>query len=274
MIARKRKQGTKATKIMSVSIGTDNHPMNQRATPALIIAPVRSGGTFLEHCLSNHPDIFCERGEPLLVRSVWRPYTLKNRTRLLDVLLNQTGYRVSMCKLTYDQVFCEDVWAWVMKRNPKVIWLTRESLLRQAISMAINRMVNDDKLQRAQHSFESVPVEPVTIDPAQIIRFIKHFGRQNAMAKVQLKQIKDVLPVTYEEITRNPKQLYQAEGLNPDAGKRICEFLGVPFEPMPTHLVRVNPGPLCSILSNWVEVRDMLVKTFPEIEKGEQHWDS
>ena len=44
------------------------------ARPAVVIASVRSGGTYLAHCLSNHPQVFCDRGESLHHDSLWHRY--------------------------------------------------------------------------------------------------------------------------------------------------------------------------------------------------------
>jgi hypothetical protein len=206
--------------------------------------------------------------------SEWRPFTLSERTELLDVLTNQTGYLVSLCKLTYDQAFCDDIWGWIQKQAPRVIWLKRANLIRQAVSQIINRNVAAHKLQRPQHSFEPVLIEPVAVSVPAVIRYIEHFGRQNRNAEARLNDVERVFPITYEEIMANPKHLYQAEGMNEDAGKRICAFLGVPYEPMPTRLMRIHPGPLSNLISNWRDVREALQVRHSDLVKGEQHWNS
>jgi hypothetical protein len=229
-----------------------NHPLLNRASAALIIAPVRSGGTFLSHCLSNHPDMYWDRGEPLLKRSNWGPYSQTDRIRLLDVLTNQTGYLVSGCKVTYDQAFQPDVWEWIARRQPYILWLRRENLLRQAVSQVINRRVAAGELDRPQHSFERLEIEPVEIDPQDIVRYIVHFGRQDKGAGQRLREaLPYVLALTYEAITGNE----EATEIAPAEAQRICEFLGVEVLPMTTRMIRIHPGPLSAILSNWPEVR-------------------
>jgi predicted nuclease of predicted toxin-antitoxin system len=251
-----------------------NHPLLSLATPMVIVAPVRAGGTFLSHCLSNHPDIYCDRGEPLRQASGWRAFTRENRAELLTVLASQTGYRVSGFKLTYDQAFQDDVQAWLATTKPRVIWLRRENLLRQAISQIVNRAVREGALQRAQHSFGAVAIEPVAIEPADAIRYLVHFGRQNKAAEKLLAEL-TVLPVTYEEITANREHGYEAQELNPEAGARICEFLGVPYAPMPTRLVRIHAGPISSLVSNWQELRVALLDAgYAAVVAGERQWTS
>ena len=251
-----------------------NHPLLSLATPMVIVAPVRAGGTLLSHCLSNHPDIFCDRGEPLRQASGWRAFTRKNRTELLTVLASQTGYRVSGFKLTYDQAFQDDVRDWMAETQPRVLWLRRENLLRQAISQIVNRAVREGRLQRAQHSFESVEIEPIDVALDDTVRYLVHFARQNKAAAARLVGL-TVLPVTYEEITANREHSYEAQELNPEAGARICEFLGVPYAPMPTRLVRIHAGPISSLVSNWRELRVALLDAgYAAVVAGERQWTS
>jgi hypothetical protein len=253
----------------------ENHPLNTASVRAVIVAPVRSGGTFLAHCLSNHPDVYCDRGEPLRAAGVWRPYAEMDRALLLDVMTQQTGYLVSMCKLTYDQAWGEDVWAWIQKRSPRVIWLTRKNLLRQALSQVVNRRVRPEGMERPQHSFEPVAVEPIQVEPAEVMRYIEHFARQNRAAGERLRAMERVpmervLPVTYEELTGGQEQ---AEELEPTVGRKLCAFLDVDYAPMPTRLVRIHRGPVAALVSNWRELRDALLQSrYPEVATGEARW--
>jgi hypothetical protein len=249
----------------------ENHPLNTASLRALIVAPVRSGGTFLAHCLSNHPDVYCDRGEPLRAAGVWRSYAEMDRALLLDVLTQQTGYLVSLCKLTYDQAWGEDVWAWVQERRPRVIWLTRKNLLRQALSQVMNRRVRLEGMERAQHSFEPVVVEPIRVESAEVMRYIEHFGRQNRTAGERLRTLERVLSVTYEEVTGGQEQ---AEGLDPTMGRRICAFLDLDYAPMPRRLVRIHRGPVSALVSNWRELRAALLQSrYPEVAMGEARWN-
>jgi len=50
----------------------DNDRTKGLALPFLILAHVRTGGTFCAHALSNHPQVYCDRGETLHHLSAWR----------------------------------------------------------------------------------------------------------------------------------------------------------------------------------------------------------
>ena len=251
----------------------ENDPTQGMAQPGVIVAAIRAGGTFLSHCLSNHPRICCDRGEPLHHKSSWRRSIGGDVTVLLRALLNQTGYHVSMCKLTYTQAFHRDVWPEVLDVQPRVIWLRRDNLIRQALSVAINKRARAGQLTRPQHTFLRTAPVAITISPAQFLRYCEMLDRQNAAAEKRLRDITDVLPVTYEEITENARHPYMATGLNPKAGARLCEFLGVPAHPMPADLRRVNPGPVSDLLANWQEIRDAIAASaYADMAERERHW--
>ena len=69
----------------------ENDETKYLARPAVLIASVRSGGTFLAHCLSNHPQIFCDRGESLHYRSLWHTHLTTNRAKLIYCLTHMLG---------------------------------------------------------------------------------------------------------------------------------------------------------------------------------------
>src|SRR3972149_501108 len=75
-----------------------NHP-----TRAVLIAPNRSGGTFLAQYLSSHPQIFCDRGEPLHPKSCWRQAGL-TPAQVVNLLTSQLYYLVSMFKMNPAQL--------------------------------------------------------------------------------------------------------------------------------------------------------------------------
>jgi len=63
-----------------------------------------------------------------------------------------------------------------------------------------------------------------------------------------------VLALTYEAITGNE----EATEIAPAEAQRICEFLEVEVLPMTTRMVRIHPGLLGDLVSNWPEVRGAL----------------
>jgi hypothetical protein len=72
-------------------------------SPAVVLALPRSGTTFLCHALSNHPEIFCPRDEPIHPRG-WSYRYFNSMLTAVDVLKfihNQAFYSVNMCKVMY-----------------------------------------------------------------------------------------------------------------------------------------------------------------------------
>jgi len=231
----------------------DNDQTKDIATPAVIVAAIRSGGTFLTHCLSNHTQIFCDRGEPLHHLSVWTRTLKRDRRKILAVLLNQSGYRVSMCRLTYIQAFEADIWEWLIKQQPRVIWLYRENVLRQAISVHLNQLTRREQtLKRPAHTFKAARPVSVEIKPALFLKYCRGLAEQNRQAGERLQALKASTIITYDELVggegATASQLAHAPTV------RLCQFLEVRYEPLACDLMRVNPYPLSQLITNWAEV--------------------
>lgn len=250
----------------------ENDQTRDIATPAVIVAALRSGGTFLAHCLSNHPQVFCDRGEPLHNGSVWCSTLHPSRKALLSALLNQTGYRVSMCKLTYGQAFMREIWPFLLERQPKVIWLRRENAVRQAISVLINREARRGKIKRPQHTFSAArPGGRVTLDAEAVLKTARGLRRHDGNAGKRLRKLNDVLRLSYSELTGGEHA--SADRLPGRTVARICAFLGVMDWPMGSDLKRVNPYPLRDTLVNWRSVVQAVRDSeFASCLEDEQAW--
>lgn len=222
--------------------------------PAVIIANVRTGGTFLSHCLSNHHDVFCAREEIMHSRGIWMQ-TLRNvdRLDLLHCMLHQPHYRVSMVKLTYSQAFKDPIWPYLVKLQPKVIWLRRENALRQAVSVILIKLGNKGAINHPSHATQKVAAARVTLEPRIVINHAHGLLKREARVAHRFDVMADVLPVTYAEIVGGEGRT--ASELPAEAGQRICAFLDIPYCRMPGGLRRVNPQPLREIIENWSEVR-------------------
>lgn len=222
---------------------------------AVIVANQRSGGTFLATCLSNHPDIHCERGEVTHRRHIWRTFIQLDNVTALQLALHQHFYRVSMCRLTYGHAFLEPTGPYLLKIQPYVLWLRRENWLRQAVSNLVLKLAwRETRLQRA-HTMAPLPVFRFKIEPRALIHGMDVIAAREAEAEVAIKGFKRVLELTYTEITGGKTD---AAGLAEPAGRRVCAFLGVDYTPMPGCLRRVNPAPLDQIIINWPEMRKAL----------------
>ena len=226
------------------------------ARPAVIITGVRTGGTFLAHCLSNHPDIFCDRAESLHHASIWHLYLTTDHLALLKCLTHMQGYHVSICKLVYSQVFGFDVWTYLVEQQSPVLWLTRDNTIRQAVSVFINRMARSGMIDHPQHSFSDVKPIQVELQANDLLSEARELAAIDEQARSELVKMNSVLHLTYEQITQS------AIGLGPEIGRQICDFLGVRYQAMTCDLKRVNAAPLGQIISNWHAVR-------PAIEASE-----
>ena len=243
-----------------VDLGRDNDQTKNMAQGALIIASIRSGGTFLAHCLSNHSQIYCDRAESLHHLSVWCSTIKPDRRHLLAALLNQSGYQVSMCKLVYTQAFRGEIWEWIIKRQPRVIWLYRENVLRQALSVYLNRQVRQARtLKRPQHTFEEAKRITVEIDPARFVRIARGLASADEQARARLAAIRAVLPLSYVEVVGG--EGVSGSRLPLETTKRVCSFLGVRYELLRCDLKRVNPFPLYEMIGNWQDVRRAIRKS-------------
>lgn len=217
---------------MTTKIIIENDATKAIAQPAVIVAGVRTGGTFLSHCLSNHPDIFCDRAESLHQTSVWHANLTFDRVKLLYCLTHMQGYRVSMCKMVYTQAFKPSVWKSIVEMQPRVIWLTRENVIRQTVSMLINRMAREGKIEHPAHSFDEV--EPVKVELAAeaILAAARRLVVLDEYVLKEMASMSAVLRLTYEQVTQ------KEDGLTPKIGRQVCEFLGVRYKAMACDLKR------------------------------------
>lgn len=251
----------------------ENDPTKHSAQSAVIVANIRSGGTFLAHCLSNHPQIFCDRAESLHHFSVWHTHLKVKSVDLLHCLLNMQGYRISMCKLTYTQAFHESVMEYLSRIQPRVIWLRRENILRQAVSVALNKMARAGEIVRPQHTFDAVSPARVAMLPETILQTARELANQDREARGRLSKFNTRLELTYGEMIGGERA--SPEGLTEQAARRLCEFLGVRCMPLSCDLKRVNPAPLRETLTNWPDIEKALRQSeFANFIKDEETWIS
>ena len=217
--------------------------------PAVVFSQPRTGSTFLTHCLSNHPDIFCYRGEALHGGGIWLTQAKVAPVDLLRCLLHQPHYVVSMCEVTTHQMSLPSVWEYLVELQPKVIHLYRKNVVRQAVDMELART----HLQ-SRHSMVEVPRIQMRMASDVVLRI--------AQARVQTTMelckryrafFADVLDLSYAEIVGGEGMA--AEAIPKATTSRICKFLEVPRAVMGCRLKAINPQPLRVILVNWPEVK-------------------
>lgn len=237
----------------------DNDETKRTAQPFVIIAGRRTGGTYLTHCLSNHPQIYCDRGESIHHDAVWRRHIPPRK--IVYVLTHQEGYHASGFRMVYDQAFHKNVWPQILRIKPKVLWLTRENLLRQGTSIAINRLVRMDKIAYFPvHSFEEPQTPRYTIDPAHILKWCHYAAEQDRRAaKRFIDAGLDYLPLTYEQLVgklgvTQPCLLHGAQ-------ERVCGFLGVRSIELCSDLRRVHRHPLAAMFKNWKQIKRAIARS-------------
>lgn len=227
------------------------------AAPFLIITGPRTGGTYLAHCLSNHPQIFCERGEPMHHESVWRRKVAASA--MLDLLTGQHGYHASGCKLMYHQTKQRGVAQWLERTRPRAIHLVRQNTVEQAASVIYNKEVRRGRASfRPQHTFDQVgKPAPIECGAARFLAMCRALRGQVAAAAMRIEEWgSKVLPVAYEGITGGDGQSIPEE-----SARRICKFLGVDYARLYCELQKVNRYPPVVMFSNWTEIAATLQGT-------------
>jgi len=231
------------------------------ANPAILIAHTRSGGTFLTHCLSTHPDIFCPRGEPLLSAHSWRQ-SLPSRvpsSAILGCILNAFNYKVGMCRITYVQTN-KDVCDYLRSVKAKVILLERENILRCAVSQTIMNMAARGEIEYPLHSTQTVELPGVTLRPPAVLERCRWQAEwQRKMRKISRELKLRVLRLTYADVVGG--EMVNAERLPLAVTERITSFLGVEQYPMSSPLRAVAPRLLHDIVANWAQLQAVIQKS-------------
>jgi hypothetical protein len=129
----------------------------------------------------------------------------------------------------------------------RIIHLRRLNLLKVHVSTLL--MPKRRELQA------NAPVEPIRIhvDPARAIESMRQ-----AIARYELYE---KIFERHPRITVAYESLFKGQELQPEVGRRICEFLGVEPQPMKSTLVKVNPESLRDIVTNYDELFAALAKT-------------
>ena len=226
--------------------------------PAILIAHTRSGGTFLAHCLSTHPDIFCPRGEPLLTSHSWRQSLPSHipSSAILGCILHAFHYEVGMCRITYVQTNT-DVCDYLRSVNAKVILLERENLLRCAVSQTIMNMTSRGEIEYPLHSTQSVALPGVTLRPLAVLERCQWQSEWHANMRKTLRSLKlHVLRLTYADVVGG--EMVNADRLPLTTTERVTSFLGVEQYPLLSPLRAVAPRPLRDIVANWDELKSLI----------------
>jgi len=187
------------------------------AIQAVIVSAQRCGGLFLAGCLSNHPDVHCPREEPFRRQAIWQQKLRLRHAALLDFVLSEPYYAVSMCRLTYDQAFNPQVLGYLLKHEVRIVHLVRAAMPTVTSTLLA-------KLEMAQ----GVPRH----------RFDTSFADD------------EVLDVGPDEVLRRISHLLKGH-LALDLTRRICRFLEVPAVLLAAHNRKMHNRPTESYYRNW-----------------------
>jgi len=255
----------------------ENDPTKRIAKPFVIIAGPRTGGTFLAHALSNHPDVFCDRGESLHQLSVWHRQNANNRISdvdLLFMLTHQEGYAASGFRMLFPQAFRSDIWAEIERTQPKVIFLNRRNLLRQAASLLHNRMVRTCQVSYYPlHSFIPVDVPgAIRVKPDVIVKTCTdlQYAYTSARDKLRASSL-DILDIWYSDLVGYDGN--QAAAVEVDAATHICAHIGVPVWYLTSNLTCIHQYPLKELFRNWGSIKIAVENSpFAHYLKHEEKW--
>ena len=217
---------------------------------AVIISAQRSGGLFLAGCLSNHPDVHCPREEPFRRQAIWQQKLKLGHAALLDFVLSEPYYQVSMCRLTYDQAFNEQVHGYLVQRQVAIIHLVRAVmptvtstlLAKQEIAKGVPR-----------HSFDGTFEDNEVLEalPSDVMNRIKRLLQQRKQF-ASLYAGSEQLVVRYEAMTRGGRHL------SVEATNQICDFLGVHRTMLHAHNRKMHKRPIESYYRHWKAIKALL----------------
>jgi LPS sulfotransferase NodH len=176
----------------------------------------------LASCLSNHPDIFCVRGEPLLDGEAWR-----------DSLPGMTDSQI-----------------------PKIIHLVRGNVIRCCLS----QLATGTRGKYA-HSTGKVNTTAFAVNAVQFVQKCrKHVEEVEVVQEWIDESGLESITVAYEEmIGGEGRSVSQMEG---KASNKVCEFLGVDYPVvLETQLRKVNPARIKSMVLDWNKLRAALAVT-------------
>lgn len=212
--------------------------------PGVIFTVTRSGGGYLSHCLNSHPLILWDTANK------WAGLIYGSTTvteNLLRVLLTRP-VPVSGTKLVTGQALPIRMEFWLEMEDLRVICMERENVLRQAMSAEV-------KLARRRgHRW------PFQLDPQEYLDNI----RSREILAGKLKERCDVMvaagiAVYHTTYARIAGEGPTSPGIPGVEGRRICEYLGVDYEPLVTDLKRNHPLALARLVQNWGEVETAVI---------------
>ena len=232
---------------------------------AVILTTQRTGSTFLAECLASHPEIDCAgeilNGQPdspippprgpfryfvkfarIARRGAWLP------AFRLEQFYGRGQARVRCFKVMHNQLARPFVLDYFLRhREIRIIQLSRQNLLNVHVSTLL--------MQKRKILQATGPAAPVWIrvDPAKAIAAMRKVRARHRFYEALFARHAHIL-VTYESLFAGPF-------LRDDTASRICDFLGVPWHPMHSGIVKLNPASLGDMVTNYDELAEAIAES-------------
>lgn len=237
----------------------------------VILAPKRSGSTFLQEALNSHPQIICydelfmqnknvdKRRGQFLYRSLKRDKGW-SVNQYLKWLFKKEKDKSTLFRLMYLHENKFGVLNEIKNMDIPVIHLTRENLL-------------EKELSRVSKSREIG--EKVKVDVNKTISQMKKEKKTNEIYKKKLKNYNKKLEITYEDMigetvgeqkeTKNYGAFNivsdQITYLNESINNQICDFLNIDYYSMWSNVSKRNPWNIEDIVENYDELFKAIKET-------------
>lgn len=232
---------------------------------AIILTTQRTGSTFLVWSLNSHPEIECAGelliGAPdkpargyrgafqklyklhsIIKTGAWLPARRINRF-FAD---GEVGVRVF--KVMYSHLKYPPSLRYLQRHKEiRVIHLHRQNLLKLHVSQLLM-----PKRKRVQTTEPVAPIS-VRVNPAEAITGMRQ-ARKRHEYFASIFEAHSRLPISYET-------LIDGQFLNAETGRRICEFLGVAYQPMTAPQKKMNPKSLRDMVTNYDELAEAVSGT-------------
>lgn len=223
--------------------------MDNIGTRFVIITWQRTGGTFLSHCLSRHPDVYCYREEVL-----WRkdsPRSLFPKADFLDLIrlfIEQPGWGAQGAKIIYGHA-SPKVLGWLESHEGRVIHLVRDNVVRVAVSKAIvmaQREISYPKRRLVPGS----PTDRIVLDPYVVMRIAKEYVAERKKMLGVLGKLKiPILTVSYTDMVGS--EGVETFRMQKDASHALCKFLGVRPRVLDCRLYKSGTRRMQDVIRNW-----------------------
>ena len=232
-------------------------------TKAIILASQRSGSTFLQDCLTTHPQIhsvgellidggsnvyvpdlilgsrFVTKTYRFMISGAWYP------TRLMTRFFESGERPVKVFKAMYNHI--ANPWSLGYLREHteiRILHLRRHNMLKQYVSHLLLARKRVKKWE--PHAFQPIPVVTTRVEPGAALDYLRK-------ARAMYEHYDSVfahhqrLPLVYEK-------MIDGQVLREDVGRAICDFLGVPPVAMKSRLLKMNPDSLHEMVTNYDEL--------------------